>query len=68
MAWLTGLSQRIEIIIVSGIDPVVLSRKLYMKIIMPDNVFERVRDKSSRDTNLRSCVKYDSSIVDDIYK
>ena len=62
-----------DIIVESGIDPAVLARKLYAKEIMADNVYDRVRDKSSRDTNeerleailsdLRSRVKDDASIL-----
>ena len=62
-----------DIIVESGIDPAVLARKLYAKEIMSDNVYDRVRDKSSRDTNeerleailsdLRSRVKDDASIL-----
>ena len=40
-----------DIIVESCIDPGVLARKLYSKEIMSDNVYDRVRDKASRDTN-----------------
>ena len=62
-----------NIIVESGIDPAVLARKLYAKEIMSDNVYDRVRDKASRDSNeeclevilsdLSSRVKNDASIV-----
>ena len=67
------LVQCTDIIVESGIDPAVLARKLYAKEIMADNVYDRVRDKASRDSNeerleailsdLRSRVKNDASIV-----
>ena len=62
-----------DIIVESGIDPVVLARKLYAKEIMSDNVYDRIRDTASRDSNeerleaivrdLRSRVENDASIV-----
>ena len=62
-----------DIIVESGIDPVVLARKLYAKEIISDNVYDRVKDKATRDTNedrleailsdLRSRVKNDASIL-----
>ena len=62
-----------DIIVESGIDPAVFARKLYAKDIMSDNVYDRVRDKASRDSNeehfeaiftdLRSCIENDASIV-----
>ena len=63
------LVQSIDIIVESGI---VLARKLCAKETMADNVYDRVRDKTSRDSNeeclailsdLRSHVKNDASIV-----
>ena len=65
--------QSTDIIVESGIDPAVLARKMYAKEIMADSVYDRVRDKASRDTNeerleailrdLRSRVKNDASIL-----
>ena len=62
-----------DIIVESGIDPVVLARKLYAKEIMSDNVYKRIRDTASRDSNeerleaivrdLRSRVENNASIV-----
>ena len=62
-----------DIIVESGIDPNVLARKLYAKEIMSDNVYNRVRDTTSRDSNeerleailhdLRSRVENDASIM-----
>ena len=62
-----------DIIVESGIDPVVLARKLYAKEIMSDNVYDKIRDTASRDSNeerleaivrdLRSRVENDTSIV-----
>ena len=62
-----------DIIVESGIEPVVLARKLYAKEIMSDNVYDRVKDKATRDSNedrleailsdLRSRVKNDASIL-----
>ena len=62
-----------DIIVESGIDPVVLARKLYAKEIMADNVYDRIRDTASRDSNeerleaivrdLRSRVENDANIV-----
>ena len=62
-----------DIIVESGIDPVVLARKLYAKEIMSDNVYDRVKDKATRDSNedrleailsdLRNRVKNDASIL-----
>ena len=67
------LVQSTDIIIESGIDPVVLARKLYTKEIMSDNFYDRVRDKACRDSNeerleailsdLRNRVKNDDSIL-----
>ena len=62
-----------DVIVESGIDPAVLARKLYAKEIISDNVYDRARDKASRDTNeeclevilsdVRSRVKNDASIL-----
>ena len=67
------LVQSTDIIVESGIDPAVLARKLYSKEVMSDNVYDRVRDKVSKDTNedrleailsdLRSRVNNDASIL-----
>ena len=67
------LVQSTDIIIESGIDPVVLARKLYAKEIMSDYFYDRVRDKACRDSNeerleaivsdLRNRVKNDDSIL-----
>ena len=67
------LVQSTDIIIESGIDPIVLARKLYAKEIMSDNFYDRVRDKTCRDSNeerleailsdLRNRVKNDASIL-----
>ena len=62
-----------DVIVESSIDPAVLARKLYAKEIISDNVYDRVRDKASRDTNeerleailsdVRSRVKNDANIL-----
>ena len=67
------LVQSTDIIIESGIDPVVLARKLYTKEIMSDNFYDQVRDKACRDSNeeyleaivsdLRNRVKNDDSVL-----
>ena len=67
------LVQCTDIIVESNIDPSVLARKLYTKEVISENVYMRVRDRASRDTNeesletisvdLKSRVKYNVSIM-----
>ena len=62
-----------DIIVESNIDPFVLARKLYTKEVISENVYMRVRDGNSRDTNedrletilvdLKSRVKHNVSIM-----
>ena len=47
----SALVQCTDIIVESTIDPVVLARKLYSKQIIFEDVYKRVKDKASRDTN-----------------
>ena len=68
-----ALVRSTDIIVESGIDPNVLARKLYAKEVMSDNVYNRVRDTASRDSNeerleailcdLRSRLENDGSIM-----
>ena len=65
----SALVQCTDIIVESTIDPFVLARKLYSKKIISEDVYKRVKDKVSRDTNedrletilddIRDRVKYD---------
>ena len=47
----SALVQCTDIIVESTIDPVVLARKLYSKQIIFEDVYKKVKDKVSRDTN-----------------
>ena len=68
-----ALVQCTDIIAESTIDPFVLARKLHSKEVISENVYMRVRDRASRDTNedrletilvdLKSRVKYNVSIM-----
>ena len=68
-----ALVQCTDIIVESTIDPIVLARKLYSKEVISEDVYKRVKDKSSRDTNeerletilddIRDRVKYDAGIL-----
>ena len=46
-----ALIQCTSIIVESTIDPIVLARKLYTNEIISEDVYRRLRDRSSRDTN-----------------
>ena len=68
-----ALVQCTDIIVESRIDPFALGRKLYTKEVISENVYMRIRDRASRDTNedrleailvdLKSRVKYNTSIM-----
>lgn len=40
-----------DVIIESNIDPFVLARRLYSREVISDDVYMRIRDRASRDTN-----------------
>ena len=60
-------------IVESNINPFVLARKLHSKEVISENVYMRIRDRTSRDANedrletilvdLKSRVKYNGSIM-----
>ena len=60
-------------IVRSNIDPIALARKLYSEEVISEDVYKRVRDKASRDTNedrletilddIRDRVKHNTSIM-----
>lgn len=62
-----------DVIVRSNIDPIALARKLYSKEVISEDVYKRVKDKSSRDTNedrletilddIRDRVKHNTSIM-----
>ena len=64
-----ALVQCTDIVVESTIDPIVLARKLYSKQIISEDVYKKVKDKASRDTNeerrdtilddIKDRVKYD---------
>ena len=68
----SALVQCTDIVVESTIDPIVLARKLYSKQIISEDVYKKVKDKVSRDTNeerletildeLKDRVKYDACI------
>ena len=68
-----ALVQCTDVIVESTIDPIVLARKLYSKEVISEDVYKRVKDKSSRDTNeerletilddIKDRVKYDAGIL-----
>ena len=47
----SALVQCTDIVVESTIDPIVLGRKLYSKQIISEDVYKKVKDKVSRDTN-----------------
>ena len=67
-----ALVQCTDVIIDSSVNAFVLARKLYAKEIISENVYKRVRDKASRDTNeerldfildeIKDRVRHDASI------
>ena len=46
-----ALHQCTDVIVESTIDPIVLARKLYTKDVISEDVYKKVRDKASKDTN-----------------
>ena len=61
------------IIVESTIDPIVLARELFSKVVISENVYKRVRDTACKDTNeqrleiilddIRDRVKQDASVL-----
>ena len=68
-----ALIQCTDLILESTIDPIVLARKLYSELIISANIYKRVKDQASRDTNskcleiildeINDRVKYDAGIL-----
>ena len=62
-----------DVIVESSVDAFVLARILFAKMIISENVYKRVKDTASRDTNqerldfiiddIKDHVKYDASIL-----
>ena len=69
----TALVQCTDIIVESTIDPNTLARKLYSEQVISENVYRKVRDTASRDTNeqrletildeIKDLVKNDAGIL-----
>ena len=69
----TALVQCTDIIVESTIDPNTLARKLYSEQVISENVYKKVRDTASRDTNeqrletildeIKDLVKHDAGIL-----
>ena len=69
----TALVQCTDIIVESTIEPITLARKLYSEQVISENVYKRVKDPASRDTNeqrletildeIKDLVKHDASIL-----
>ena len=45
-----ALAQCTDIIVESNIDPIALSRKLYSKEVISENIYKKVKDKETRET------------------
>ena len=68
-----ALRQCTDVIVRSNIDPIILASKLYSMKIISEDLYKRVKDNASRDTNgerlgtilddIRDRVKYDTSIM-----
>ena len=66
-----ALVQCTDVIVESNVDPIVLARKLYSKEVISDDIFEKVKDKETRETtsdrldrilhDLRDRVKHNAS-------
>ena len=53
-----------DVIVESGIDPLFLARRLYSEEIIPEDLYKRVRDTTSRDTNEERIEKICDYITD----
>ena len=70
---LRALIQCTDSIVESTIDPIDLARKLSSELVISEDVYKRVKDKSCRDTDkerrdiildeIKDCVKHDPGIL-----